>query len=107
MWAFTYKTDINRYLMRFKARLYIQGDLQKSVHRDIYAVTLAVRLFRALMAIVTIFNLDCWQGNAINAFTNSKINKVVYIKCLDRFGVKGKYILLLQVLYGLRRSPLL
>ena len=45
------------------------------------------------MAIVAIFNLDCWQGNTINIFINSKINKIVYIKCLDGFKVKGKYIL--------------
>ena len=81
--------------MRFKACLYIWGDLQELVYGDIYTVTLAVRLFRVLMAIIVIFNLDCWQGNIINIFTNSKINEVIYIKCLDRFRVKGKYILLL------------
>ena len=59
------------------------------------------------MAIIAIFNLDCWQGDAVNTFTNSKINEVIYIKCLDGFRVKGKYILLLQALYGLRQSPLL
>src|SRR6266700_7678433 len=59
------------------------------------------------MAIVAIFNLDCWQGDAINVFINSKIDEVIYIKCLNGFGVKGKYILLFQALYGLRRSPLL
>jgi len=47
------------------------------------------------MAIVAIFDLNCWQGNAINIFTNSKIDEVVYIKCLDGFGVKGKCILFL------------
>ena len=46
------------------------------------------------MAIIIIFNLDCWQGDAVNAFTNSTINKVVYIKCLNGFGVKSKYLLL-------------
>ena len=81
--------------MRFKAYLYIQGDLQELVYGDIYAITLAARSFRALIAIIAIFNLDYWQGNAINTFTNSKINKVVYIKCLNGFRVKGKYILFL------------
>ena len=81
--------------MRFKAHLYIQSNLQESVYSNTYTITLAVRLFRVLMAIIVIFNLDCWQGNAINVFTNSKINKVIYIKCLDGFGVKGKYILFL------------
>ena len=46
------------------------------------------------MAIITIFNLDCWQGNTINTFINSIINKVVYIKYLNRFKVKNKYLLL-------------
>jgi len=46
------------------------------------------------MAIITVFNLDYWQGNAVNIFTNSKINKVVYIKCLDGFLIKGKCLLL-------------
>ena len=56
---------------------------------------MAVRLFKALIAIIAIFDLDCWQGDAVNIFTNSKINEVIYIKCLDGFGVKGKYILFL------------
>ena len=47
------------------------------------------------MAIITIFNLDCWQGDTVNAFINSKINEVIYIKCPDGFRIKGKYILLL------------
>ena len=38
------------------------------------------------MAIIAIFNLDCWQSDAVNAFTNSLINKIVYIKYLNRFG---------------------
>ena len=59
-----------------------------------YAITLAVKLFKALMAIIAIFNLDYWQGDVVNAFANSLINKVVYIKCPDGFGVKGKCLLL-------------
>jgi len=46
------------------------------------------------MAIIVIFNLDCWQGNAVNAFINSEINKVMYIKCLNGFLIKGKCLLL-------------
>jgi len=46
------------------------------------------------MAIVTVFDLNYWQGNAVNAFANSEINKVIYIKYLDRFIIKGKCLLL-------------
>ena len=59
------------------------------------------------MAIITIFDLDCWQSDAVNAFVNSLIDKIIYIKCPDGFLIKGKCILLLRALYGLRRSPLL
>jgi len=62
---------------------------------------LAAKSFKALMAIVAIFNLNCWQGNAVNIFANSLINEVVYIKCPDGFGVKGKCLLFYKMLYGL------
>jgi len=93
--------------MRFKARLYIRGNLQESVYEDTYAVTLAAKLFRALIAIIAIFDLNCWQGDAVNIFANSEINEVVYIKYLNRFLIKGKCLLLQRALYGLRQSPLL
>ena len=92
--VFTYKTNTNGYLTRFKACLYTQGNLQELVYKDTYTATLVARLFRALMAIVAIFNLEYQQGNAINAFANSVINKVVYVKYPDGFLIKGKCLLL-------------
>ena len=59
------------------------------------------------MAIVAIFDLDYQQGDAVNAFANSLIDEVVYIKCLDGFIIKGKCLLLYRALYRLRRLPLL
>ena len=40
-------------------------------------------------------------------FPNVKLDKVVYIELFDGFKIQGKIALLLQALYGLRRSPLL
>ena len=80
--------------MRFKAHLYTRDNLQELVYKDTYTVILIVRLFRALIAIITIFNLDCQQGNIVNAFANSIIDEVVYIKYLDGFVIRGKYLLL-------------
>ena len=104
---FTYKTDINRFLIKFKAHFYVQGNLQESVHKDTYAATLAAKSFKVLMAIVAIFDLDCWQGNTINTFANSLIDKVMYIKYPNGFGVKGKCLLLYKALYRLQQSPFL
>jgi hypothetical protein len=106
-WVFTYKTDTDGYLTKFKARLCVRGDLQDSVHKDTYAATLAAKVFRALAAMIAAFDLDIWQCDAVNAFTNSLIDEIIYINCPDGFAIKGKCLLLRRALYGLRRSPLL
>ena len=35
IWVFTYKTNNNKYLIRFKACLCVRGDLQELVYKDI------------------------------------------------------------------------
>ena len=57
-WVFSYKTNTNRYLIKFKARLYIRGNLQELIYKDTYIVTLAARVFRALIVVIIVFNLD-------------------------------------------------
>jgi len=71
------------------------------VYKDIYTITLVAKLFKVLMAIVIIFDLKIWQDNVINAFINSLIDKIVYIKYLNGFAIKNKYLLLFRVLYRL------
>jgi hypothetical protein len=58
IWRFIYKTNNNGYIIRFKARLYIRGDLQFPEIEDIYAATLAARVFKALIAICVYFDLE-------------------------------------------------
>src|SRR5208282_5299194 len=48
-----------------------------------------------------------YQHDAVNAFTNSEIDELVYIRFPDRFENLGFCIMLLRALYGLRRSPFL
>ena len=82
---FIYKFDTNRYLVKFKAYICVQSDLQWLSEKDTYAAILAAKIFRAIMAIIAAFNLETWQCNAVNTFTNSFINEVVYIKFPDGF----------------------
>ncbi|EKG09277.1 Integrase catalytic core [Macrophomina phaseolina MS6] len=56
-WVFKYKFDEEGYLIKFKARLCVRGDLQ-STAQDTYAATLAARIFRGLMAIMAAFDLE-------------------------------------------------
>ena len=104
---FTYKLDIDGYLLKYKARLVVQGDLQRSIYKETYAATLVGRIFRVLIAIAAYFDLEIVQFDAINTFTNLLINKVIHIEFPNSFKVHGKLLLLQQALYGLKRSLLL
>ena len=58
MWVFTYKFDEDGYLLKYKARLVVRGDLYKNQKEETYAIILAARVFRSLMAILAYFDLD-------------------------------------------------
>lgn len=106
-WVFKYKFDNEGYLVKHKARLCARGDLQQT-DQDVYAATLALRIFRALMAIVTAFGLATRQYDAVNAFANSDIDEPTYCKPPDGWkGTRNVLLLLLKALYGLKQSPAL
>jgi hypothetical protein len=104
-WVFTYKTDGNGYLVKFKARICVRGDLQKLTLEDTRAATLAARTFRTMMALAAAFDLEIWQCDAINAFLNSYLDETVYIQYPEGFKVPGKCLRLIRALYGLKRAP--
>jgi hypothetical protein len=80
--VFTYKTDEDGFITRFKARLVVRGDLQSPLS-DTYAATLAIRNFRALIAIANYFNLKLEQYDALVAFLNATINRLLYVVTPD------------------------
>jgi hypothetical protein len=77
LWVFKYKLDSEGYLTKYKARICVRGDLQTTAE-DTYAATLAIRIFRALMAIAAYFNMEVRQYDAVNAFTNAQLAVPVY-----------------------------
>ena len=110
IWVFKYKFDNAGFLIKHKTRLCVRGDLQKT-EQDTSAATLAIRVFRALMAITVTFELKAKQYDAVNAFVNSAMNEEVYVNYPE--GIKppthaiNPCFLLLRALYGLKQSPLL
>ena len=106
LWVFTYKFDSDGFLLKYKARICVRGDLQFT-EQETYAATLACRTFRALMAMTAIFDLKVVQLDAINALLNSKLNEQVYVEYPEVFIKKNFVLLLLRALYGLKQSPLL
>ncbi|KAI0991690.1 hypothetical protein K3495_g16497, partial [Podosphaera aphanis] len=104
-WVFTYKFDEAGYLLKFKARICVRGDLQPKTEEDNYASTLAFQVFRILMAIVAYFDLETLQVDAVNAFCNSPLDEEIYLHNPPGFGCNGHVLRLLRGLYGLRKSP--
>jgi hypothetical protein len=106
LWVFKYKFDNEGYLIKYKARICVRGDLQTTAE-DTYAATLAIRIFRALMAIAAYFNMEVRQYDAVNAFTNARLAMPVYCCPPEGFSDSDHLWELHRALYGLKTSPLL
>jgi Reverse transcriptase (RNA-dependent DNA polymerase) len=103
--VFTHKLDTDGYLVKYKARLCVRGDKQRLTLQDTYAATLAAKVFRTMMALATVFDLETHQYDVQNAFPHCDLDEVVYCECPDGYSKPGMSIHLLKALYGLRRSP--
>jgi hypothetical protein len=99
-WVFKYKFDSDGFLIGYKARICVRGDLQTTME-ETTATTLAARVFRFLIAIIAAFGLEMRQYDIINAFINATLNEVVYMHHPDGFERTG-LIQLNRALYGLR-----
>ncbi|CRL22251.1 Reverse transcriptase, RNA-dependent DNA polymerase [Penicillium camemberti] len=71
---FTYKFDQNGFLVKFKARIYIRGDLETITHKEKRAATLTARTVRIIFTLVAAFNLDLRQRDTVTTFLNSKLS---------------------------------
>jgi hypothetical protein len=57
----------------------VRGDMQIQIFEDTRAATLIAQVFRLLMAIMVVFDLEAEQLDALNAFINNLINEEAYI----------------------------
>ena len=102
-WVFKYKFDDQKYFIKYKARLCAKKNLQH-IEQNIFAVTLAIRIFRALMIIVAAFDLETRQYDVINAFINSEIDESTYCYSFDDWiEFKNILLLLLRTFYDLKQ----
>lgn len=67
------------YLIEFKARIYVRCDLQPKTDEGAYASTLAFQVFRFLISLVALFDLETIQADRVNAFCNSPLDDEVYL----------------------------
>ncbi len=56
----------------------IRNDLQNADSQNVYAATLAFKVFQVLMTLVTDYSLKTRQLDAVNAFLNAHNDELVY-----------------------------
>ncbi len=106
-WVFIYKTDTDDYLTKYKVRIVVRSDLQAYDLQDVYAATLAAKVFRMLMTLVTAYHLKTRQLNAINAFLNAHNDEPIYCQMPDDYRLNDKILRVIRALYKQRKSSLL
>ncbi|KAI0997575.1 hypothetical protein K3495_g10612 [Podosphaera aphanis] len=104
-WVWTYKFDANGFLIKFKACLCVRRDLQLPSISETYAATLAMKTFRAIMAITCAFGLETRQYDLVNAFCNAHLSNPVHCAMPPGFEYLGSALKLHRALYGLKESP--
>ncbi len=85
----------------------IRNDLQAYDSQDVYAATLAAKIFRVLMTLMTAYHLKTRQLNAINAFLNAHNDELIYCQMSDDYRFNDKVLRIIRALYEQRKSPLL
>ncbi len=66
-----YKSDFDDFLFKYKARIIIRDDLQKVNNvQNVYATTLASKIFRMMMTLIVDFHFKIKQLNVVNVSLN-------------------------------------
>ena len=105
MWS--YKFDSEGNLAKYKARIYIRGDLQDQGinFSDTYAATLSARVIRCLLALATVYGYRTNQRDMVNAFLNSPLDHPVCVEYPEGIGDRSRCLKLHRALYGLKQAP--
>jgi len=107
-WVFRRKTDQDRNLTKFKARLCVRGFLQKEGrdYTDVFSPTGRLTSLRILLTLCAINNFEVHQMDVKCAFLNGKPDEDLYIKIPQGLnGEPGTVLKLNKSLYGLKQSP--
>ena len=106
-WVFTVKTNPDGTVERFKARLVARGFTQEhgTDYNETFAPTVRMDTLRLFLATIAAENLECFHYDIKNAFTESHLKEVIFLKPPRGVEVKKGYVLrILRSLYGLKQA---
>jgi hypothetical protein len=108
MWVFSTKRDVQGRVVRYKARLVIQGNRQlPGVDFDeVFAPVSRYATLRVFLAMVARYDMELHQMDIKTAFLNAELDREVYAHPAQGSGVpRDKVLLLKRAVYGLRQAP--
>lgn len=90
-WVFKVKETVKGEIERFKARLVARGfdQLQGIDYTETFAPTVRMDTLRLFLAIVAKRDLECFQFDIKNAFTESEIREDIYLSPPDGVNIKS------------------
>ena len=106
-WVYKIKTDETGAIAKYKARITPKGFMQKHGvdYFEVFANTGKYKTLRLLLSIAAWLDLDLFQLDVPQAFTQAPLDETVYMEMPPGFEQEGMVCRLLKSLYGLKQSP--
>ena len=106
-WVFKVKMHVNDTLNKLKIRLVARdfSQMYEIDYTDIFASTVKFDTLRLFLVVVILKNLECHQMNVNNAFTESFLKKIIYMKFSSNVDLFSEQALLIRrSLYELKQT---
>lgn len=106
-WMFLIKYAFDGSIESYKAKLVIRGfsQIYSLDYTETFAPILRIDSLRMFLIIMALENMKTEQVNIANAFTELKLNEVIYMYAPSKLDVKkGRVLRLFRSLYGLKQS---
>ena len=95
-------------MTKFKVRIIVRNDLQLIENaQEMYAVILTTKIFRMLMTMIAVYDLETHHLNVINAFLNVENDEEVFCYMSNDYKQSEKMFRIIKILYEQKKSSLL
>lgn len=105
-WVFKTKKDADGNIVRHKARLVIQGFLQRKGidYEETFSPVIRYSSIRFILALAVKFNLELQQMDAVTAFIQGDVDEEIYMVQPKEFQQGNKVCKLNKAIYGLKQA---
>ena len=105
-WVLRFFQNGDGSISRVKARLVACGysQIEGKDYTDVFAATLSATNFRIFCCLISHFNWETDQLDAVKAFTQSDVDAEIYVEMPEGFAVEGHVLKLNKALEGIKQG---